>query len=483
MLKRIKFKLKLLIMIIVMTTIILIRHNLVIGIDYPKPELPNSSNVGLNLAHSLSLLSESTRTKSNTVRILFYGQSITRDRWTKIVTNELERRFPKADIISKNLAIGGFPAQRLVLNTTKDILSFYPDLIIFHVYGSHHDYERILQKMRTLTTADIAIQTDHFAGGDSNWSKFMNEYFLPKMAAKYKCELIDIRSSWRQYLQQHNYQPSELLRDNIHLNDHGNFLMAELVKSVLTVNPQAVDPWKYRLKTYRINQDIEFKEGKLTLDFVGNRVDAIASLFGEAKAKILIDGLPPSAIPDLYIFSRANDGVGVDWPWDVSAPFVISWQQPPVEENWQLKILEVESSGKNPEFTFELTGSQTGLDGIGKNTETFISNSGRVMILPEHWWLQTAKNKPSPIQPGYILNFRSQLLGTDIYEKPKFRGFHRESTVTLAQGLPNTKHTLTIIPLESGKVPIEAIRVYKPPLTEGDLSLETITLEEWLEQQ
>lgn len=458
---------------------------------YPIPSLPNNSTVGLNLAYSMNLLSQSNPQNKNTVRILFYGQSITRDYWWRPVVNDLNNRFPNAEIISKNLAIGGFAAKRLILNVERDILDFYPDLIIFHVYGSHQKYEKIIQKMRTLTTADILIQTDHLGGKidpnkpDEGWQAFMNEYFLKRMAAKYHCELADIRSFWRQYLLDYNYQPNKLLRDGLHLNNHGNFLMAELVKSYLQPNPEAKNLWLDRVKTYEVNKDIVWKDGKLSLEFVGNRIDAIASLFGDTPAEILIDGKHPSDIPNLYLFTRANYTPKIDWPWEVNAPFRISWQTPLVAEDWQITILEVDSSSQPINFTFELTGSVTGFDGIGSNSETFVSNSGRVVIEPQHWWLKTdpLQQKPSPIQPGYQLNFTSQLMGVDTYLKPEFRGFTRESTVTLAKGLENKTHTLTIIPLGKGKVPIKAIRVYKPPLTSSQLELEEIDPNTWLENR
>jgi hypothetical protein len=53
--------------------------------SYPKPQLPINSSVGLNLANSMSLLSQNKRE----VRILFYGQSITRDQWWREVTREI----------------------------------------------------------------------------------------------------------------------------------------------------------------------------------------------------------------------------------------------------------------------------------------------------------------------------------------------------------------------------------------------------------
>ena len=448
---------------------------------YPAPELPEPSNLGLHLARSMKLLSQSTKLKRNTVRVLFYGQSITQDEWWKEVEIDLKRRFPKTEVVTKNLAIGGFSAQHLVLNVERDILSFYPDLIIFHVYGNHHKYEEIIQKMRLLTTADIAIQTDHWEAKteleqpDNNWSSFMNELFIPRMAEKYQCELIDVRSSWRQYLLDNHYHPSQLLRDDIHLNDQGNFLMAELVKNYLRANPKAKEPWPERVKTYQINRDVNYENGRLTLEFIGNRVDVVSSLFGEAKAEILIDGKHPSAIPELYIFTRPNYTPKTDWPWEVSAPFRINWQQQPVAEDWTITILNVETQESDTfNFTFRLTGTKTGLDGVGSNQAVFISHSGRVVIRPEHWWLKTAPGKSSRIKPGYELKFRTQLLGRDIYQKPKFRGFGRESTVTLAQGLTNEHHTLEIIPLERGKVPINAIRIYNPPLRITDMQPENM---------
>ncbi|TVQ44926.1 MAG: SGNH/GDSL hydrolase family protein [Gloeocapsa sp. DLM2.Bin57] len=465
-------------------TLVLLVTTLVISTGFYKlsiniQELYPNFNPGLNLAYTTNLLSQNERE----IRVLFYGQSITRDQWTEEVTRGLKRRFPQADIVSKNLAIGGFSSQLLVLNVERDLINFYPDLIIFHVYGAHDKYEQIIQKMRTLTTADIAIQTDHYAGSNSDWSRFMNQYFLPRMAEKYHCELINVRSIWQEYLSKHNYQPQELLRDNIHLNSHGNLLMSQIIKAYLVVNPQAQDIWEDRVKTYQVNRDIQWNNGQLNLEFVGNRVEAIASLFGEAEAEIFIDGKHPSEIPDLYSFTRANYDDTVDWPWDVSAPFRINWESPLQAEDWEIEILEIESTAENMLFNFKLTGSKTGFDGIGNNGEKFTSNSHRIVILPEDWWLKTVNYKVSPIKPGYQLRFSSKLLGTDIYQKPKFRGFHRESTVILAQGLTNEKHTLTIIPRESGKVPITAIRIYKPPLDPAKLNLEEINPEQWIEEK
>ena len=119
--------------------------------------------------------------------------------------------------------------------------------------------------------------------------------------------------------------------------------MAQIIKASLKVNPKARDMWQDRVKTYQVNRDLKWKNGRLNLEFVGNKVEVIASLFVDAKAEILIDGKHPGKIPDLYVFTRANYTPKTDWPWEVTAPFRISWETPPQEEDWQLKILQVQA--------------------------------------------------------------------------------------------------------------------------------------------
>ncbi len=44
--------------------------------------------------------------------VLFCGQSITEQEWSKQVAGDLRRRFPHADLEIENRAIGGFASQR-----------------------------------------------------------------------------------------------------------------------------------------------------------------------------------------------------------------------------------------------------------------------------------------------------------------------------------------------------------------------------------
>src|SRR6187455_1641388 len=106
--------------------------NNIVAADYPAPRLPDLSKIGRNIQRTMRLLAESTAERPNTVRILFYGQSITEQAWTKLVAADLKSRFPHADLIIENWALGGFASQMLVKCVETDVVSFQPDLLVFH---------------------------------------------------------------------------------------------------------------------------------------------------------------------------------------------------------------------------------------------------------------------------------------------------------------------------------------------------------------
>ena len=42
-----------------------------------------------------------------------------------------------------------------------DLYAADPDLIIFQNYGDEADYSKIIERIRTRTKAEVALQTDH----------------------------------------------------------------------------------------------------------------------------------------------------------------------------------------------------------------------------------------------------------------------------------------------------------------------------------
>jgi hypothetical protein len=442
---------------------------------FPPPiTVQNDADFGAGIQRTMTLLATSTPEHHNKVNILFYGQSITKQKWWIDVADDLKKRFPNADLIIENLALGGFDAARLIRPAEHDLYPFYPDLTIFHVYGGDPEYEAIIANIRSRTTSEIAFHSDHITwlptGTEADtfdelktyeWHNYHSFHWLARMAKKYGCELMEIRRPWRQYLKDYHLQPKALLSDHIHLNDHGNFLLASLIKPHLRYDPKfPTDLWKNLVRNYQIGTDMQWQNGKLVLDFEGNRIDAIAANSNStASAKILIDGKKPSEYPELYTITRPSNAIGVDWP----AIIQVSSEKPMLVEDWTAKITEINQDSS--QFKFEVFGSKTGHDGSGTSDSKFVSNSGRVVIEARNWWLKTSQELSGKSTPkGFEIKWQVKPMFVDNYIAPKVDHPALESSTILAQNLTNSKHKLEIIADQNGTVPIQALRVYKPPL-------------------
>ena len=427
--------------------------------EFPNPKAPTDlSAYGLHLQRTMTLLATSTPQRRNRVRILFYGQSITVQPWWKLVEADLRRRFPNTDLECANLALGGFASQLLVRTAEYDLYPFYPDLLIFHVYGHHVRYEDIIRRTRESTTAEILIQTDHVTSEtEDDWTEKMNYTFLPAYATKYGCQLSRIRDAWKQYLKDNALKPQQLLSDGVHLNEHGEALMAALVNQELVYRPDLPqDEWKGLVRDYVVGQDVKWDGDRLTLEFDGNRVVALAEPIGGGKSRVLIDGKKPSEFPELYHHARPSGTANIGWP----AIKAIGREKPLVVEKWLVRCIGFNDACDD--FKFWVEGSVTGPDGEGTAKERFVSKSGRVVIEPDDWVLAyDRKVSGKPVREEFAFVWQTQPLFCDEFDSPGM-GFYagQELATTLAQGLSNGRHKLEL----TGKAAIKAIRVYRPPV-------------------
>ena len=430
----------------------------------PVPPAADSPAIGANIQRTMTLLATSTPQKRNKVRILFYGQSITEQNWWKLTAEDLRKRFPNADLEIENKAVGGFASQILVRLAEHDVPTFYPDLVIFHVYGANNTYEEIIRSIRTRTTAEVLIQKDHVAAqwpvenpDQKNpmwWDHMMNNVFLPDYAKKYRCGLADVRSGWVGYLKANNLQPKALLSDDVHLNDHGCFVMSELVKRYLVHKPDLLtDDARNSVRTFEVGKDVKREGQSLKLSFEGNRIDLLAAKGGGGTAKILIDGKKPSEFAACTAFTRTSPSQS----WWGPALLRVSSDKPREIEDWLLKVTEVDEKADHIRFT--VAGSKTGADGEGVSSERFVSKSGRVVIEPGDWWVKNIHQMGKKLPVGFEIKWKAVPLATDTFVAPKVEDESREASVTVAQGLPNGKHTLEIV----GPASIRAIRIYRPP--------------------
>lgn len=429
---------------------------------WPQPELPDTSNYGKYTSHTMHLLRTSTPEKPNTVKILVYGQSISAQDWWIPVKESIQSRYPSAKLIMENKSIGGFASQLLYKTVEMDVSSFYPDMVLLHIYGSNQLYDSVLYTIRSRTAAEVAIQTDHYTG-ENKWSDTMSYYFLPQMAEKYKCDLINIRDPWKQYLTKYQLEPKDLLKDDVHLNKYGEFLMAELIKPLFEYKSKyPSDP--FGLCTV-LTADKDFKVGKagIKLPFIGNRVDVVFSPSSEnAKARVLLDNLKPSAFQGTWFMSRPYGASDKSWPWTLPAMIHIGHLQQWVAEEWTCRFTE--ATAPYDDFSFEIIGSVTGQDGSGTVNQDFVSLSKRVVIGKRDaenggdWHLNRSfKVLKTMVNNGDQVKWNTYSISTDSLSMPR-----ENNAQTLFQGVPNTSHVLQIIPQRKTKLPVNQIFVYRP---------------------
>ena len=429
--------------------------------EYPAPEVTLPPDAGKNIVQTMHLLETSSKKHPNKVKILVYGQSISKQTYWMPICDMLKKRYPYADIEMKNLSIGGFSTQTLWKTVEMDIVAFYPDLVIFHSYGSDIDYERIMQMIRSRTAAEVMIHTDHYTG-PSAWSDTMSYNRLPHYAKLYDLELVDVRRPWIDYVEKYHYDPQSLTSDGAHLNAHGLYVMAEILKPYFVYRPEYLNENADRLIR------IPVKKGKpVDMEVEGNRIDVVLDKGKEVTLHPLIDGKKPSQFPAAFVYTRPNNDETKDWPWQMGAAYRIM-NNDPVEEDWTLTCTALDSvyNEKNREyelsyFEFVVNGSVTGFDGIGRMGEDFTSHSGRVIIKANEWWMKEPFRRfRVPMAPGYTITWKTVMQG-GASDTLHIDGKKAEEK-TIVQGLPNGLHRLQM----EGAKNVKAIKIYKPHLKE-----------------
>lgn len=458
------------------------------SIPMPVPA-ENEVLFGARLSQSVTLLSTSCRERRWPVKILIYGQSITGSQiFTEQVSAYLKEKFPYADITLENRSIGGFGGDQLIRTALHDVYPTYPDLIIFHVYGgeAHGELEQLFANIRRYTTADILLMNHHLNGNQKEIAGTSYRY-LQYIANKYNCELVDISTEWVKYLSDNNMKPTDLLRDNVHPNRNGNWLLAQLIGRHIQCNTLFSSPYPGMVQTcfatsaFDINgsKQLSFtgkpwnivngvpvgesRESGLKLTFYGNKVDLIAGqIAGTTKtgsARILIDGKPVTARSMIYSITRPTHGSGTWFP----SIRRISYQSPLIAEEWTMQIDKVNAD--STVWYFKVSGSVTGYDGSGNSSAPFVSKSGRVVIDPsDYMFAQIKKIFKTSTPAGFKVYWSVVPLFQCIYQSPVISDKAGMVKTTLVQGLENGPHTLELVPVGDGPVPVEAFEIHRPPL-------------------
>lgn len=425
------------------------------------------------IQRTMNLLAKSTMEKKNTVRILVYGQSLSAQDWWMDVKKHLEESFPDAHLVMDNKAIGGFASQFLIKTVRRDILDFYPDLVIFHVFGSDYYYEEVLKAMRSLTTTEIVIWNDPQNGTEPReWQEKMSYEIIPALAVKYKCMLIDLRTSINRMIKNNQWiYADEFTRDGLHFNEKGCKMLADQIIPHLKYDPDSETDPDELLKVYEVGKDIKWKDGVLELPFLGNRIDLVIPDFPDSRTvcDVFIDGKKPSGYPEAYNFTRPNDNGKNGWIWSVGAPVRIQRKAPWTDETFKLTFDSINYDTRF--FTFTVQGSECGYEGTGNNREDYISNSGRVYIqahevndsISGDWHVFRNYDVLNfKIEKGYQTTWQTYLMGADIFKPVVLTDTAIENTVVLFKGIPNGPHTLKLVSNGTALPEILKIKVYRP---------------------
>lgn len=418
------------------------------------------------LARTLETIRTSTPASRKVLRVLFYGQSITKSGWDKLVQEHWKQRYPDTDFVVRNRAIGGFPTQDLERTTEEDLQAFYPDLIVFHDYGDHRAYERIIRIFRSLTAADILVQTDHgdvmpeppcreglalgrpagcagwFWVHQRDWHDAMSYHKIPALGRKYGLAVEPQRQWWRDYLVRTGTKPEALLADNVHPNEAGKELMAAFFNQYFD---GLVDAWHGERGT-----GVTSIPATGVVPFEGTRLELLTTSPLPAPPQVRIDGLPPLAFDGCWMATRATElNTGRDWP----ATRRVDLVHDRTAEQWTATLSHF--SPGDADFDFTLTGSVSGEQGSGRASQDFVSRSGALKLAAIDWMPPRAFRETNvPLQDPFVATWSvvpSCGLGPGIAG-----GAYR---YLLATGLPPGHHVARLDSSVTGQ-----LLVYKPQL-------------------
>ncbi|WP_375427116.1 SGNH/GDSL hydrolase family protein [uncultured Sphingomonas sp.] len=435
------------------------------------------------LARTLDIVRTATPSDPKVLKLLFYGQSITSTKWTDRAVAHLARRYPDTRFVARNMAIGGFSAKLLERTAGRDVAEFYPDLIVFHAYGNDKAYERIVRLMRSITAAEIIVETDHIVlpaepicreglhltltpppgckgrlwYRQRNWEDHMSGVVIPALARKYGLAIEPRRRWWGAYLRRTRLPPKALLEDDIHPNDAGWRLAAAIFTRWF--DAQAAS-WRGE-GTNMVRTLAAPPAGRTRrYTFTGNRVELIAAAALGTGVAATIDGKNPADIDGCWQTSRTTVLPGVPtWPAIRQVRIDPGLHR---AERWTATLTGI--SPRQDRFHFNLAGAATGPDGDGDSDRDFVSPSGRVRIDASDWVVPAAFEFKGVRTPeNFKVGWERRFVCFEQRPVPLARG-REEVRFVVATGLVNGRHTLDLRLSPAAAAATRELRVYRPPL-------------------
>lgn len=198
-------------------------------------------------------------------RVIFFGDSITQagvqpSGYITKLAELIKQKGLENNYELIGAGIGGNKIYDLYLRMDDDVLAKNPDMVVIWVgvndvwhkrtYGTGTDadkfekfYTAVIKKLQQKnirvaisTPAAIGEKTDFTNDLDGDLNKY--SAIIRNIAQKNNCGLIDLRKSFLQYNLTNNKENKEkgiLTTDGVHLNEKGNYLVAEEMMKALVV--------------------------------------------------------------------------------------------------------------------------------------------------------------------------------------------------------------------------------------------------------
>ncbi len=413
------------------------------------------------VSRTFARMARSTVENPETVRILFYGQSIVAQDWgRKFIIPELKKRYPTVNFVVENRALGGYEAPTLIKTAEADLYPFYPDLLFFHVYGDTDKYIEIVRRVRERTAADVILWTSHLNAREGETKEKIEDLIarpdtrsmvIRGAADRYGCMFVDLRTKWCRMLLDAGKISKDMLVDSVHMKAESLPIYANMLTEDL--------PFGCAETANEFAGTVQERPASLRLAFTGNRVVAVSDGRKGADYDVFLDGKPVEEHGEMWTFTRTTPGVrNTNWPM---LSFVSRTKPSCAREKWTLELIE----GFNAEGTvlpYKLTGSLTGPDGVGCNTNRFVSNSGKVEILPSAWPGFTGRwGRWNYLKTKPEVGLKVEWENVPMFVAPYRPGARHEETV-LVQGCANGPHVLELKPRTPGPLGIMKFRTYAP---------------------
>lgn len=178
------------------------------------------------------------------VTIAFIGGSITQGSlasrsefcYQKRVANWWRKTYPKAEIKDINAGIGGTTSHFGTARVTEDVLNYCPDVVFveFSVNDEANDffmetYEGLLRRILNAENAPAVVlihNVRYDTGGNA-------QVFHAKVGRYYDLPSVSMQNTIFQKVVSGELEAKEITEDNLHPNDYGHQLVAEVITDFL----------------------------------------------------------------------------------------------------------------------------------------------------------------------------------------------------------------------------------------------------------